>query len=524
MVFSTTKDPTSNSMSPRKAAKACIACRDRKRKCDRFIPSCSLCYRLGRRCQYEPRVRLPSQDLRGSVISLPSRLHAPSISPLSSPRLFDDGSLIRASVNHMITDKLKHSIGDISTLRNAATKYFKSIHTWFPILSELSYYERLAAAFDKPCAEYSLLSLSMMLINTPPPVKETLDSFTSLYILVKSSIAIVEAANFNSVEIVQARLLVSLFEFGHGMPAAFISIAATARAAVAIGVNQTIKRPCTDVSATCSKLEEGLRVWWGIVMLDRNYTLERGEGPCATQDLGTPRHLPRDGSIWDQKILSSVEPLSLSTPSSVRVGPFARQAQVSHVLDILMMHLHDPKSDGTLDKEESVQIARTLTAFSLLLPEETPQPWPRYCGAIGMCYSALLTLHESRQDPALPIELGDDHCPESLASALNRINFIAGRFNEKIEQVDLEAISPFPPRSLYKGASIQYKLWKQTGDRKWLEASERMKLMLTHFSKRWMNAAKLLDQIEEDRKSYGLVLSNHSEHQHQAPITPPSEI
>jgi hypothetical protein len=169
----------------------------------------------------------------------------------------------------MITDKLKTSIGDVSAIRNAATKYYKSIHVWFPILSELSYYERLPNVFAKPCAEYSLLSLSMMLIITTPPAKETLDSFTSLYILVKSSIAIVEAANINSLEVVQARLLVSLFEFGHGMPAAFISIAATVRAAVAIGLNQTIKFPCTDVSANCARLEEGLRVWWGIVMLDR---------------------------------------------------------------------------------------------------------------------------------------------------------------------------------------------------------------------------------------------------------------
>jgi hypothetical protein len=169
----------------------------------------------------------------------------------------------------MITEKLKQSVGDILGVRNAATKYFSSIHVWFPILSELSYYERLTSVFEKPCAEYGLLSLSLMLITATPPVKETLDSFTSLYILVKSSIAIVEAANINSLEIVQSRLLVSLFEFGHGMPAAFISIAATVRAAVAIGLNETIKDPCKDVSADCSKLEEGLRVWWGIVMLDR---------------------------------------------------------------------------------------------------------------------------------------------------------------------------------------------------------------------------------------------------------------
>ncbi len=170
----------------------------------------------------------------------------------------------------MITEKLKQSVSDISGVRNAATKYFSSIHVWFPILSELSYYERLTRVFEKPCAKYSLLSLSLMLITTAPPVKETLDSFTSLYVLVKSSIAIVEAANITSLEIVQSRVLVSLFEFGHGMPAAFISIAATVRAAVAIGIKKTIKAPCTDVSADCSKFEEGHRVWWGIVMLDRS--------------------------------------------------------------------------------------------------------------------------------------------------------------------------------------------------------------------------------------------------------------
>jgi hypothetical protein len=212
---------------------------------------------------------LPSQDAGGSIISLPSRSAAPSISPLSSPRLFDNGNCIRSNVNNMITDKLKQVIGDIPTARNIATRFFSSIHVWFPILSEQSYYERLTSVFGKPCAEYSLLSLSMKLITTTPPSKETLDSFTTLYILVKSSIAIIEAANINSLEIVQSRLLVSLFEFGHGMPAAFISIASTVRAAVAIGLNQTIKSPCTDVSADCSKREEDLRVWWGIVMLDR---------------------------------------------------------------------------------------------------------------------------------------------------------------------------------------------------------------------------------------------------------------
>ncbi len=102
-----------------------------------------------------------------------------------------------------------------------------------------------------------------------------------------------------------------------------------------------------------------------------------------------------------------------------------------------------------------------------------------------------MTLHESRQNPALPIDVGDTLCTEALGSALNRINYIASTFNEKIEQVGLESISPFPPRGLSKAASIQFKLWKQTGISKWLDASDSITFMLSHFSKRWMNAGTI---------------------------------
>jgi hypothetical protein len=109
-----------------------------------------------------------------------------------------------------------------------------------------------------------------------------------------------------------------------------------------------------------------------------------------------------------------------------------------------------------------------------------------------------MTLQESRQDPASPIDVGDNHCPEALASALNRINYISAQFNKKIDQVDFEAISPFPPRGISKAAAIQYRLWKQTGDSKWLDASDALTMMVTHFSKRWMNAGKIAFR-EKDR-------------------------
>jgi hypothetical protein len=166
------------------------------------------------------------------------------------------------------------TVGDLSSVRNVAVRYFKSIHLWFPIVSEITYHERISKIYETPSAEYSLLSLSMALITALPPEKETSDRFTTLYMLVKSAIAMAEAANVHSLETVQSRLLVSLFEFGHAIePAAFISLAATARAAVAIELNKEINKPCMDNLGPCSKREEGNRVWWGIVMLDR-YVLQ----------------------------------------------------------------------------------------------------------------------------------------------------------------------------------------------------------------------------------------------------------
>lgn len=157
-----------------------------------------------------------------------------------------------------------------------AATYFGTIHLWFPIISETLYYERLPNTFVRPCVGHSLLSLSMALINTIPPEKDKPDTLSPLYVLLKSSIAIVEAANINSLEVVQARLLVSLFEVGHGISAAFISLAATVRAAVSLGINQTIYH-----TSSLKPEEDGLRVWWAIVMLDRYGIFKKIQHPLT---------------------------------------------------------------------------------------------------------------------------------------------------------------------------------------------------------------------------------------------------
>ena len=91
-----------------------------------------------------------------------------------------------------------------------------------------------------------------------------------MYLYIKSSLASAEGLGINSFMIVQSRILVTLFEVGHGFyPAAYISIGATIRAADALEI-----RPWADASPSPSpneeeKREETILIWCGIIILDR---------------------------------------------------------------------------------------------------------------------------------------------------------------------------------------------------------------------------------------------------------------
>lgn len=79
----------------------------------------------------------------------------------------------------------------------------------------------------------------------------------------------VENAGPLSILVLQAKVLMALYEMGHGIyPAAYMSVGACARYGYAMGIpnNQMagIKRLLTLV-----EVEEQRRVWWAVVILDR---------------------------------------------------------------------------------------------------------------------------------------------------------------------------------------------------------------------------------------------------------------
>jgi hypothetical protein len=104
--------------------------------------------------------------------------------------------------------------------------------------------------------------------------------------------------------------------------------------------------------------------------------------------------------------------------------------------------------------------------------------------------SALMTLHESRPRTSLSKEYFSSNEPESLKSSLELVHRICTVFNIRIEQVSVDAMSPFPPYGLIRGAILREQLFKETGDYSHMIAADSLTLMVRHFSRRWKNAGE----------------------------------
>lgn len=122
--------------------------------------------------------------------------------------------------------------------------------------------------------DLSLLCLSIILLTTTPPSSPENDSspseFKSLYFCIKSLVSLVEGLGVNSLEILQARILVTLFEVTHGFyPAAHISIGSIVRAADALVVYPAAENSLSHYSSDEGKRQDGILTWCGITTLDR---------------------------------------------------------------------------------------------------------------------------------------------------------------------------------------------------------------------------------------------------------------
>jgi hypothetical protein len=229
------------------------------------------CHRKGLRCDYSnagepthPPALWPFLATAENNAPSSHRLDLPTLSFLD-PNILQYGQLDLSCAAVAVPTQIANIVGDIIDIRTTAGVFFETIHPWMPLVSKKRFYDHHLKILLHSHADISLLFLCIKLVTEIP----SSDSRSLLYHTAKHFYLDVESSGICTIQVLQASVLIALYEIGHALyPAAFLSIGACARFAHTLGIRGSGAARPSNVT-TLVELEERRRVWWAIVILDR---------------------------------------------------------------------------------------------------------------------------------------------------------------------------------------------------------------------------------------------------------------
>jgi len=166
-----------------------------------------------------------------------------------------------------------------------SARYFQGFHRHLPVISRTRFYNNLITSGAAPSAEFSVLLLTICLITHAPALGyQAGDGVTpsveqqTLYLTARSLFAQVQVARSASLPLIQAGLLLAVYEYTQGRPDdAVVTIAGSARMAYAARIHAH-DRDQPQMAHTAGHIantdlllrsEEAANTWWGIVICER---------------------------------------------------------------------------------------------------------------------------------------------------------------------------------------------------------------------------------------------------------------
>nr|UYO77206.1 ACN38 regulatory protein [Trichoderma crystalligenum] len=410
------------------APQACQSCRSRKRKCDKALPRCAFCAKRNQPCEYWR----PGASSHSVTTSTPEQTWYPSpldkeerdVQVVDFPTLLflDPGLLQHGQVEAVrsvpsVPQHILQLLGSLDEIRLTAGRFFKHVHQWMPFISKKRFYDLYLLPSFHSRPDVALLLLALKLITTFPP-DSSRSPRTTLYHATKHFY--LEVEDSFSLLVLQAGLLVALYELGHGIyPAAFLSIGACARYAHALGINVSRTVPTRRV-LTLVEVEERRRVWWAIVILDRFVTK-------LTKSFGmlTMRKLREHRLSWTAlchrrsktRIVNLDDSSTLSSPMTGHMSKFALLCQAARLLGQVLHYL---SSDSAGQDDVWMQLDRTLQS---MLAAALNVDCPDY-DQITFVYSALVALYTPW--------LSSDRAKESDSDCSRRATVVLQQVTDRI--------------------------------------------------------------------------------------------
>ncbi|KAL2849305.1 fungal-specific transcription factor domain-containing protein [Aspergillus pseudodeflectus] len=374
---------------PAPALQACKSCKDRKRRCDKALPKCSL---KNLRCDYrynriESNTLLsPASPAAPTAIDTIGDSTKPELPPLTlSSILFLDPTLLQHGPLQVQVDQhgtqipghISAAVGSLEMIQETADKFFETIHPWMPILSRVRFYDvYLRDNLHHNKADVVLLLLVLRLIISTP----IQDPRLGIYDWTKQFYQRVEGSGTPSILVLQANIFIAIYELGHGLyPNAYMTIGTCARYMYVLGINGTSTRNVNmnpPRPTSLIEVEERRRAWWAVVILDRFVSIAAPTRPFATPDPELDDLLPVDDEDWNNGIVNATEIWTVATPSTKHMSKFSLLCQAARVLGkvICFLNRSGPRNgtstrngnedvNARQDDIERIQLDTTLQAM-----------------------------------------------------------------------------------------------------------------------------------------------------------------
>ncbi|KAK6835030.1 hypothetical protein PG987_009724 [Apiospora arundinis] len=246
---------------------------------------------------------------------------------------------------------------------DVSTSYFHGLHLYMPIVSRTRFHDSLVALGAIPSADFSVLLLSMHLVTLDSFVRDreeknhrphdsagstTIgglakpDTQQSLYMTTKSLFAQVQSTIPPSIRLVQAGMLIALYEYTQGeADQAFITISLCARLAYAARLHRSAGR-CSDGWDRHGARPEALEAsntWWGIVIWERRRVANVPLRSGAADERGARALLP--GRLTHDSLFAQV-----SDPEILQASHAALKSTTTMVIDVADAHRSSDSAYG----------------------------------------------------------------------------------------------------------------------------------------------------------------------------------
>ncbi|KAH8879296.1 hypothetical protein GQ53DRAFT_854890 [Thozetella sp. PMI_491] len=285
---------------------ACSNCRARKKRCNRGYPICSYCLKTHDRCSY--RIHGPSlKPHKRAVIPVTSGTSRGAA--LSTVAMFLDYPLFQTffscsfNGNVPIGAELREYVVDDNDLSMRVGAFMDIFDAWIPFLLRRELEETLLRRKAQPNGEEVLL-LACIKSLSEEPREET--AVTRQYLAIKSAFTGAEIAGVIKIGLLQALVLLLLYEFGHGLyPSAYVTLGTCVRYLVAVGVNGS--GPCPTQDYSWIEGEKRRRLWWAVFVIERSMAFGCPQRPLSMPEPSKSHLLPSDEASWKQEIRSTIE-------------------------------------------------------------------------------------------------------------------------------------------------------------------------------------------------------------------------